>query len=262
MGLPLRAGRLIEAEDSEPVVVLTETLARRLWPGEEPIGRRLYWGGTEGAPYTVIGVVADLRDHTLSAEPPPLMFLPMERVLFSWMTLLVRTEPGSASAVAAIIPAALRDIDASLPVPEVRALEENRRQALAEPRFNALLLAGFSTVALLLAALGIYAMMAFTVALRHRELAIRVALGAGSGNVAGLVQRRALLLAGAGIALGTLAGGALSRLLGTLLYEVRPIDPATFAAVPIILLAAAALAAWIPARRAARVQPAEVLRQD
>jgi len=264
MGVPLRRGRPLLDSDragAAPVVVISETMARRMWPGEDPIGKGLFWGGTTGTPRTVVGVVGDVKDVALEADPPPVMFLPYDQVEMPGVTLLIKTAPDAGE----IAPAVRREIwavDAGLAVPEVQLLAQNRALAVAGPRFTTVVVTAFASVALALAAMGIYGLTAFGVAQRTREIGVRIALGARPARVAGAVVRRGVVLALAGVGLGLAGSVALTGLLASLLYETAPTEPATYAAVAIILGGVAALASYVPARRAARVDPVVALRAE
>ncbi len=264
MGVPLLRGRTFTTQDrydTPLVMIVTRTAAERLWPGEDAVGKRLFWGGTDGKPRTVIGVVADVQDVALDADPAPLVFMPDRQVVLPMTTLLVRTG-ADVPGLAAAIRHAVWDVDPSLAVPDVRPLLQNRAAALAGPRFNALLLAAFAAVSLLLAAVGLYGLLAFLVARRTRELGVRRALGADTATVARMVLRRAVVLAGTGIAVGLAIAAALARFVASLLYHTSPTDTLTYVAVPALLLLVAAIAAWLPARRATRVSPLIALRSD
>lgn len=264
MGTPLLRGRLFSESDpydGPALVVVTETLADRLWPGEDPIGQRLYWGGVDGTPRTVIGVVGDYRDVRLDAEPAPVMFLPHSQLPLPGMTLLVRSS-APAPALAASIRERIWSVDPNLPVPTVRPLEESLSGAVAGPRLRAILLGAFAVAALLLAAVGIYGVAAFNVTQRTREIGVRVALGAAPGNVRALILGHGAGLVATGIGIGLVGAWLLSRYLESLLYQVDATDPATFLAVTAVLAGVALLAAWVPARRALRVDPMVAIRAD
>ena len=263
MGIPVLGGRTFTAGDragADRVVVVTARLARRLWPDTSPIGRRIYWGGTTGRTRTVIGVVGDIRDVALEAEPPPLLFLPHAQVDLPGMTVIVRTTP-EARGLEGQLRAAVRESDAGLPAPPVFDVAVSRADVMAGPRFNLSLLSGFAAIALVLAMTGVYGMLSFTVAERRREIAVRLALGADQARIARLLLSNGIRLAALGIAAGTLAGISATRALSALLFGVTPTDPATFAAAALGLLGIAAVTCYLPARRASRLDPAAVLRE-
>ena len=263
MRIPILSGRTFVDADhagSERVVVVTRALARRLWPGAAAVGQRVYWGGTTGRTRTVIGVTGDIRDVRLEVEPGPMLFVPHAQVDLPAMTVVVRTSLDAAG-IAQALRAVVRDLDADLPAPPVQRISANLVGASAGPRFNLALLAAFAGIALALAVSGVYAMLRFGVAERRKEIAVRLALGASADGITALILRSGLRLALAGIAVGTAAALAMTRVLTSLLYGVEATDPATFAAAAVLLLAAAAAACYVPARQAARLDPLAILRQ-
>jgi len=263
MRIPVLSGRTFVDADhagSERVVVVTRALARRLWPGAAAVGQQVYWGGTTGRTRTVIGVTGDIRDVRLEVEPGPMLFVPHAQVDLPAMTVVVRTSLDAAG-IAQALRAVVRDLDADLPAPPVQRISANLVGASAGPRFNLALLAAFAGIALALAVSGVYAMLAFGVAERRKEIAVRLALGASADGITALILRSGLRLALAGIAVGTAAALAMTRVLTSLLYGVEATDPATFAAAAVLLLAAAAAACYVPARQAARLDPLAILRQ-
>ncbi len=264
MNIPLLSGRLFSEDDpwdGPRVTVITQSLARQLWPDEDAVGKRLFWGGTDGEPFTVVGVAGDYRDVQLEADPPPIMFIPHDQLPMPGMTLMIRTAADPAG-IAGAVRLQIRAMDPNLPIPEIRPLERNLAGAVAGPRFRTLLLGFFAAVALLLAAVGIYGVMAFSVSRRTRELGLRLALGARPEAVLNMVMRRGVVLALLGITLGAAGAFALTRFLDSLLYDTAPTDLATFAAVSLLLATAALLASYIPARRAMRVDPMVALRSE
>jgi predicted permease len=264
MGITLVNGRVLtdaDAASSEQPVVITRGMANRLWPGQSAVGKRLYWGGTDGEPHTVVGVVGDIRDVQLDAAPGPIMFLPYGAVPVTGMTLVIRTS-GTPSTVAAAVRREIREADPQLPLPEIGSLNGNRAAALAEPRFRMLLLGGFAAAALLLAVLGVYGLMAFAVAQRTREIGVCIALGAHAPRIFSLVLKQGMLLAGIGVLAGLAGALALARVLRSLLFEMSATDPVVIGAVAIVLGAATLLGAWFPARRAARIEPVAALREE
>jgi putative ABC transport system permease protein len=257
-------GRVFSSEDpwnGPRNVVVSQKFAARMWPGVNPIGKRLYWGGTSGNTRTVIGVVGDIRDVSPQQDALPMLFLPYNQLPMGGMTLVVRTV-GDPMDAAQAIRAAIRALDPRLPVPGIRPLARNHASALATPRFNLLLIAGFAIVALLFASSGLYAVVAFNVARRRREIGVRLAIGAMPVQVIRTFLVHGLSLAMFGIAAGLAAAVMLTRLMRALLYEIGPGDPLTFAVVTALLALIALLAAYVPARRAADVGPSEALRSE
>jgi putative ABC transport system permease protein len=262
LGVPLLAGRAFLASDDAGagrVIVVSAGLARRLWPGESAIGKQIYWGGTTGRPRTVVGVSGDIRDVQLDTEPTPILFVPHSQVELPGMTLIVRTSPRT-TGVAPAVREVLRLMDPGLPAPPVYDIAASRAEVAAGPRFNLSLLAAFAGIGIVIAATGVYAMLAFGVSERRREIAVRLALGADPPRIARLVLGSGFKLAGAGVAAGTVAALGVTRLLSGLLYEVRPTDPLTFVAAAATLMAVAMLASYLPARQASGVDPAAILR--
>lgn len=261
--VPIVGGRAFGPEDdarSERVVMVSRSLAGRLWPGEEPVGKRIYWGGTTGRTRSVIGITGDIRDVRLDTDASPMLFVPHAQAELPAMTVIVRTSLPAAS-IAPALRQAVRDLDAGLPPPEVNEVRTNRAEASAAPRFNLWLLGTFAGVALALALTGVYATLAFTIAERRREIAVRLALGASPGGVLRLVLRSGLAFALAGIVAGTAAALGTTTMLGSLLFEVGPTDPWSFGAAVVVLMATSAVACYLPARRAARLEPAAILRE-
>jgi predicted permease len=268
MGVPLRAGRdFTAAEDASgrPVALVSEALARALWPGASPLGRVLQPGG--GPAVEVVGVVAGTRHQALETAAGPELYLPHRLPLdqppgdFGAVYAVVRGAQPPA-ALAAAVRATLRPMDPALPLTEVRVLEDLVAQSVAPRGLVVWLLGGFALFALALAALGLYAVIAYGVAQRTRELGIRLALGATPGAVQGRVLADTLRLGAAGLGVGLAASWALARGLRGLLFEVGAADPATFAAALLVLGGAAALAGYLPARRAARLSPVTALRTE
>jgi len=261
MRIPIRRGRAFTAADRDGapgVVVISESLAQRLWPGEEAVGRRVYWGGVGGRTRTVIGVAGDIRDVRLDTGPAPMVYLAYGQLPLNGMTILLRTRPGTAG-VADAVRREIQALDPLLPVPDVASLEANRAVALSAPRFRTLLVALFGGIALLLAAVGVYGVVAFTVSQRAREIAIRVAIGASPSQVVGMFFRRGVLLVGGGASVGLFGAFAFSRVLRSLLFETDARDPGVFALATGLLAVVALAASYLPARRAARLNPAAAL---
>ena len=263
LGIRLLRGRAFsdaDREGSPPVAIVSESAARHYWPGGDPIGGRLVAPG--GEVVTVIGVVPETRYRDLR-EPRASIYFPLRQSSFpvAPMTLAIRTD-GPASALAPSIRAAVREADPRVALASLTASETLVGGQLTQPRLNALLLATFALSAVLLAAVGLYAIMATMVRLRTREIGVRMALGATARDVGGLVLRRGMGVAGLGVLLGLLGALAANRLLAALLFEVTPTDAPTLLAVAAGLLAVAAGATLLPARSSTRVDPAVALRAD
>jgi predicted permease len=262
-------GRGFEPADAlaqTPVLLVNERLARTFYGDQSPVGRRIRPGGAGGLWFNVIGVVEDVRQAGVSEPASTEIFFYNPQIaqagvanVFRAMSLVIRTER-SPLALAPAVERVVAELDAALPVAEVRTLEQNVARAMAEPRFLALLLGVFAGIALLLATVGTYGLMAHTVAERNREIGIRMAMGAEPAAVRGLVLRQGAALAGTGLAVGVLGALALTRFLAAQLYEVGTTDARTFVLVPLFLGAVALLACYVPARRATRVDPVEALR--
>lgn len=267
LGVPVLAGRAFDRRDrpeAPPVVILNETAARRLWPDGRAVGRRMQMGtmGLNGETHAeVIGVVGDVRYRRLEDPASPEVYMADSQLGLIATTLFVRTSGDPLELVPAVR-GAVQSVNRDLPIYRVRTLEEQLGFALSRARFGSVLLLAFAAVAVALAALGVYGVLAQSVAARRREIGLRMALGAAAGEVERLVLRQGMAVALAGALAGIALALALSGLLRNLLFEVAPRDPVTFAAVPLALLSVAALACMVPARRAARVDPTVVLRQE
>jgi predicted permease len=265
MKIPVLRGRAFEASDlegSHPVMVVNKAFADRYWPGQDAVGKRIKNIGPEGgAGSEIVGVVANFKAHSVREEPAPVMFSPAAQFYLPRMSVVVRTD-GDPSALAGPLRAAAARIDPEMPVFNVRTGDEQLGLVLAQERVVAGLLVTFAAIAILLAATGFYALFAYLTRLRTREFAIRVALGAGRRDLVGSVVARGAACAALGAAIGLVAAGALSGVLSDLLFGVAPLDPASFAAAGLLIVAVAALACYLPARRAARVDPATALRHE
>ena len=270
LGIPMLHGRTIEPTDTQgapPVVLLNESLAKRFWT-DGAVGRRISFVGQEGPWYEVVGVVGDTRDAGLDQPAPPAVYVPFAQRReqwgwLSWQTLVVRTRPGFAPAdLVPSIRFALSEIDPLLPLQSARAVTDLYGENTARRRFAMQLTVGFALLALLLGALGIYAIVAHAVAERRREIGIRLALGARPRSLLRQVVQSTLGLAVAGAAIGMVSALGLTRFLGSLLFGVEPTDAATFVSMAALLMAIAVLAAWVPARRVMRVDPVQTLREE
>jgi len=262
MGIRLLRGRHFSDHDRKEapgVVIVNEAMARRHWPGEDALGQQIRIGP---AARQIVGVVADVKQEGLAAEATEQMYAPVNQVPSPpSKTLVVRSSSDPTGLVAAIRRAVL-EVDPEQPTTNVRTMEQVTAQSIAQPRLYMTLLGVFGAVALLLAAIGIYSVLAYSVTQRTRELGIRMALGARPLEIVRLVVSQGMLLTGAGIALGLAAAYLLSRTLSSLVYGISPTDATIFAAVPAALGAVALVACYIPARRATRISPVTALRHE
>jgi putative ABC transport system permease protein len=264
LGIPLRAGRDFDEGDrvGRPrVVVVNERLAREFWPGQSALGRKIKmeWDAMQEA--EIVGVVGDVRLVGLEQAPRATLYWPIAQLPNSFASFLVKTKEGPA-ALAPSIKAALASVDPALPVARIAALDAVVHDSLQQPRFTSVLIGAFALTAALLAALGLFGLLSYSVAQRLPEMGIRLTLGAQPVDIAGLILREGALLAAAGAAAGLLGALALSALLTHLLYETSPRDPLAFAAVVAFVALLAFAAAALPARRASRVHPAVALRSE
>jgi putative ABC transport system permease protein len=259
MRIALTRGRLFsefDGPDATPVVIINETMASQMFPGENPIGQQLL---LYGKPREIIGVVASVKHHGFGRDPRPEMVLPSRQFQLGTMTIVARSgiEP---AVLGAQITRAAHALDPELPVSRLRTMEEFQSASVAQPRFTALLLAGFALLAMALALVGVYGVMAYAVSQRTREIGVRMALGAERPDVVWMVVRHGATLAGLGIVIGLLAAAAGTRLLERLLFGVSATDPMTFVAAAAALGIASIAATCVPALRAARVAPVTALR--
>jgi len=280
MRLPLRSGRVIGDQDdarTPDVVIINERATQAYWPGESPIGKRITIGGKPGGQanwLTVIGVVANAKQEDWASDPDPEMYLAaLQSPDFlgsgtdptsphmTYVTLVVRGD-GDAADLASSVQQCVRSFDRNLPISQVLTMDQAIADATAQPRFEMLLLGAFGAVALILAAVGIYGVMNYSVSRRTREIGIRMSLGASRGDVLRMVFRQAILQALVGTAAGIGGAVLLSKLMAKMLFGVQPTDPLTFAAVAIILGLAALIASGVPARKAARIEPMTALRSE
>ena len=266
MGIPRLAGRDFQASDtidSPLVAVISETLARRHLAGENPIGKQLHVniGRPPGMRVEVVGIVRDIQFASLDAELRPTVYIPHTQLSIGLMTLVVRAQGDPLSQVGAITKV-VREIDPELPLADVRTMQDVVDLTTARQRTVAVLLTVFALLALVLAGVGVYGVMAYSVARRTQEIGVRMALGATPQSVFGMVLGQALRLVVAGVVIGLVAAAGLTRLLETLLFETEPLDLLTFAATAIVLIAVATLASYVPARRGTRIAPVEALRAE
>jgi predicted permease len=267
VGIPLLRGRTFGADD-EPgaprALIISQETARRYFSGEEPIGKRLRFGWTRDGVHLageIVGIVGDVRQGGLSADPTPHVYAAYDQWPLDEITVVMRTI-GDPAALLPAARAAVASLDRDVPVYDELTLETMVAQALGQPKFYLLLLTTFATLAVVLTVVGIYGVMAYTVQQRTREIGIRIALGASTNRVVGLVVQRGLVLALMGVLLGSAGAYVVTRVLRSQLYGVSERDPLTFAGVAVLLASVAVLASWIPARRAARVDPLSAMRAD
>ncbi|HUJ24004.1 MAG TPA: ABC transporter permease [Bryobacteraceae bacterium] len=264
MGIPLLRGRQFTERDtaqSPRVLIISQTLAQRFFADEDPIGKKLIIDWGDNKPDEIVGVVGDILHQGLDAKPEPIIYWPEARMPYNVMTMVVRTSSNPAKTAAAAV-RAMHAIDPNLPVSDVREMASVMSESMARPRFNMLLLGIFAGLALALALVGIYGVIAYGVTERTQEIGIRLALGAGRGDVLRMVIRQGLLYAAAGIGTGALAALAMTRFMRDLLFGVAVADPATYAGVALVVGVTALLASCIPAWRAAKVDPMVALRYE
>jgi len=270
MKIPLRRGHEITQQDGEGalrVAVVDEDFVKRfLKPGDEAIGHRLWFGPanpTDSTKYiTIIGVVAHTKQEGLDADPRPQLYLPYQQVgRLNGLAFAVRTA-GDPTRYVGAIRRAIQSVDPDQPMSGVRVLQDLVGASLGQRRMSMVLLGVFAAIAMLLACIGLYGVMSYSVSQRTREMGIRMALGARRGDVVGLVLRQGMSLVAAGVVIGIAAALALTRVMASQLFGVRATDPATFGAVAAVLTAVAFLAAYVPARRATRVDPVVTLREE
>ena len=244
-----------------PVVVLSESMAQTYWPGEDPIGQRLKFGGgdSDNPWLTIVGVVGDVRHQRLHIEPRPWVYVPTGQRTTRSQTIVIRTTVEPSAAVPSAR-AAVWAIDPNLPLNRVATLDELISRSVAEPRFRMTLLSIMAALAIALAIVGVYGVIAHAVAIRAQDISIRMALGASPGDVVGHVLRRGVRLAVIGLALGLAASVVGLRVMNAFLFEVSAGDPAITASAAVLLTSAAILASYLPARRASRMDPVAALR--
>jgi putative ABC transport system permease protein len=263
-GIPIRSGRLFASEDrsgAPHVTLVNEALARRFFPGENPIGRQIVIGDRVKEPRAIVGVVGNVLEDGLADPPRPELYVPAEQMPWGDMAILVRTS-GDPKLLASAVRARIRALDPQLPVEGLETLSAVVARSLVQRRFSMLLLGAFAGLALLLAAVGIYGVVAFLAGQRTREVGIRMALGARRGDVLALFLGESARFAAAGLLTGFALAIAATRLLKTMLFGVAATDPLSFGTVAFVLTAVALAASWIPARRAARISPMEALRNE
>lgn len=275
MGIQVVHGRPFDARDiasSEGVAIVDERLARQFYPNDNPIGRRLKWGSpTSTDPWkTIVGVVRTVPEHGLDKTSLPEVYFPARQLAVDTtfvdaalreLTFVVRTA-GDPVAVTPRVTSVVRRIDPQLVVTQVRTVESLVSQSVATRRFDLLLIGAFATLAVVLAAVGLTGLVAFSVVQRQREIGVRIAIGSTANGIVRLVLRDGLGTALWGSAVGLVGAVALTRVMGSLLFGVGALDATTFLATTAILIAVAALASWLPARRAARIDPMIAIREE
>jgi predicted permease len=267
LGIPVVKGREFEPQDAltDPrVIVINEAMARREFPNQDPLGQRISFGaGPDGPPQwlEIVGVVGNVRQYRADEAPVAMTYAIHSGNPQRALTVIIRSD-GDVMALASPVRAAMRAIDPSLPIPRPRTLNEVIGASLNQRRFNMTLLIVFAGIALVLAVAGIYGTVAYAVAQRTQEIGIRVALGATTGEVLRLVLYDALKPVAAGLVLGIAAALALTRTLASLVYGISATDAVTFVTLPLLLAVVAIFASWLPAMRAARVDPITALRAD
>jgi putative ABC transport system permease protein len=260
MGIPLRSGRPPDARDyANQTIVVNEAMAQRFWPGGDPIGKRINMCSLDPKPcwLTIVGVVGNVHQYGLEAAPTLDVYY-----TGGWTQYLLIRTASDPVALAHTAIGEVHSFDPKLPVTHVMALDDLFSDSVSPRRFSTFLLGVFAGLALLLAAMGIYGVMSYVVSLRTNEIGIRMALGAQPGDIWRLVIGRGAQLAFAGVALGLVGALALTKLIASLLYGVKPSDPITFAGVALLLVGVALLACYVPARRAMRVDPMVALRYE
>jgi putative ABC transport system permease protein len=266
MGIPLRRGRLLDARDragAPRAVLINESYAHRKYPGIDPLGRRVHVGPTDQPWYTIVGIVGDVKQLSLAASLSDAIYMPPEQSWFAdrTLTLVARTRSDPA-AIAPAIRAAIWSVDKDQPIVRVATMEELLSRSGAERRFAMVLFTAFAIVALVLAAAGIYGVLSGSVTERTREIGVRAALGASRSEIRNLILRQGMTLAAMGALIGVIGAIAASRVLVTMLFGISRLDPVTYVGVIALLMAVAAMACWLPAWRAARVDPGITLRAE
>jgi putative ABC transport system permease protein len=266
MGIPLLQGRTFTDFDTDtaaPPVIINQTMARTFWPAGDALGKRITYGDGSDNPtwFTIVGVVADMRRTGYDAAVRHETFLPYSLNPSGSMEVIIRTRLDPLNAVQALRDA-VRAVDPELPVHAISSMEARLGEMVSQRRFAMVLLVTFAGLALVLGLVGVYGVTSYLVTQRLSEMGVRIALGAPSAQVVGMVVRQGMVVAAVGLVAGLLAAVVTTRLLGSLLYGVSPLDALTFAGAAAALVVATLLANWIPARRAATADPLAVLRSD
>jgi predicted permease len=260
IGARMLEGREFTPEDradAPPVTVVNEAFARQWFPGQRAVGKHIVLG----RPVEIVGVVNDIRQRAMGTPAEPTFYLHVHQNGRVRMNLMVRTR-GEPLAMTGTLREAVWSVDRQQPITSVFTFDDAMNESLARPRLLTVLLGIFGALGLLLGALGLYGVLSYLVNQRQRDIGVRLALGARPGDVLQMVVKRGLTLAAVGVAIGVVGALTLGRFLSGVLYDVQPTDPLTLVAVTTVLLAVAALASWLPARRAARVDPVVTLREE
>jgi predicted permease len=264
MGMALYAGREFGSSDrigAPSVVMVTQSFAAKVFPGQNALGKQLNICWDVPNPVEIVGITSDIRQERLGKTPQPTIFIPASQYPPYYVSLMVRTG-GDPASQARGIQEAIHRVNPDQALYGVRTMDEVFSRSVAQPRFQSVLLTVFASVALLLATIGVYGVVAYSVAQRTREIGIRVVLGATRRSVATLVLREGLALAVLGVAIGLAGSLALSRVMRQLLFEIQPNDPATLSFVSAMLILVVVFAVLVPARRAARIAPVVALREE
>jgi len=265
LSIPLRSGRAFngaDVADSQRVVLINETLQRDFLSGEDPIGRRINIGSKQEPQWnTIVGVVGDVKYNGLADDVQPAIYYPISQQP-TWGSLVIKTDVADPLSVTSAVRNEIKKIDPDVPLTNVATMDDRLSKSVAQPRFRTTLIALFAVVALVLACVGIYGVISYSVTLRTHEIGIRMALGAQRGHVLKMVIGQAIVLAIAGVALGLTGSYALTSLMSKLLFGVKPTDPATFLITAAILSFTALIASYLPARRATKIDPLEALRYE
>ena len=273
LGIPVLAGRVLsprDRPDRPPVTVISESAARRFWPDENPLGKRVWFGGTTG-PFAgpahaveIVGIVGDVKYEAVdwpNSTGRPEFYTSYLQFSYPDTMVLVKTR-GSTSALVPALRRAVASVDSALPIYDVLTLDDRIAGALSRPRFNAALVSGFASLALLIAALGVYGMLSYSVSCRRREIGVRLAIGAAPPRIVRVILAEGLRLAIAGVLIGLIGALAVGRVTRSLVVDASPSDPRILGIVAVVMLAVACLAAFLPARRASAVDPIVVLRHE
>jgi putative ABC transport system permease protein len=267
LGVPLRNGRIFDLQDnhaSPDKVIVNEVFARRIFPGENPLGQRITFDQDDRSGWTIVGVVGNIRGGALGAEPTPLIYrcnCQTDDSFLTRMGFVIRTTGDPRDAIRAV-EGQVYAVDRNQPVFDVKTMDERLAASLAPQRFHLMLIGTFAGIALVLSTLGVYGVLSYLVTRRTREIGIRIAMGAQAGEVRRMVVRESMVLAVLAVLAGLGGAWGLTRYLQSMLYGVTPLDGATFAVMPVLLLALAIAASVVPAGRASRIDPMAALREE